>query len=318
MDINDQMLSKFKNFLQDLIKVFPEHKETIETNYNEILNLEKLIINENDIFSTFLDDISNITDNIMNKDSSVFTDELYLIKDISMKTLWESDISNKTKQNIWKYLNIFCLINLNLVSGDVMTNAQNKLLSGEKITKKELSIMKKFKKINGNINVEDEEEEEESSSNPMGNLENTAIGNLAKEITGELDINEDNAEDLLKPENMMNIFQSINSTLKDKIDSNEIDMNTLFGEASGLMNNGMMENMMGMFGNMMGANPGGGGQMPDLSNMMNMLGGQAQPTPTPPQQQQQQQQSQSKSKKSNNHDPDAVRERLRKKLDSKK
>ena len=94
-------------------------------------------------------------------------------------------------------------------------------------------------------------------------------------------------------------------------------MNTLFGEASGLMNNGMMENMVGMFGNMMGANPGGGGQMPDLSNMLNMLGEQAQPTP-PPQQQQQQQQSQSKSKKSNNHDPEVVRERLRKKLDSKK
>jgi hypothetical protein len=251
----------------------------------------------------------------MNKDSSVFTDELFLIKDISMKTLWESDLSNKTKQNIWKYLNIFCLINLNLVYGDVMTNAQNKLMSGEKITKKELAIMKKFKKINENINIE-YEEDENNSKNPMEGLEDTAIGNLAKEITGDLNINEDNAEDLLKPENMMNIFQSINSTLKDKIDSNEIDMNKLFGEASGLMNNGMMENMMGMFGNMMGANSGRGGegdQMPDLSNMMNMLGAQAQPTPKP-----QSQQSQSKSRKSNNHDPDVVKERLRKKLESKK
>ena len=311
MDINDQMLSKFKNFLKDLIKVFPEHKESIEINYSDILKLENLIISDNEIISKFLDDISNISDNIMNKDSSVFTDELFLIKDISMKTLWESDLSNKTKQNIWKYLNIFCLINLNLVSGDVMTNAQNKLMSGEKITKKELAIMKKFKKINENINIE-YEEDENNSKNPMEGLEDTAIGNLAKEITGDLNINEDNAEDLLKPENMMNIFQSINSTLKDKIDSNEIDMNTLFGEASGLMNNGMMENMMGMFGNMMGANSGGG-QMPDLSNMMNMLGAQAQPTPKP-----QSQQSQSKSRKSNNHDPDVVKERLRKKLESKK
>ena len=315
MDINDQMLSKFKNFLKDLIKVFPEHKESIEINYSDILKLENLIISDNEIISKFLDDISNISDNIMNKDSSVFTDELFLIKDISMKTLWESDLSNKTKQNIWKYLNIFCLINLNLVSGDVMTNAQNKLMSGEKITKKELAIMKKFKKINENINIE-YEEDENNSKNPMEGLEDTAIGNLAKEITGDLNINEDNAEDLLKPENMMNIFQSINSTLKDKIDSNEIDMNKLFGEASGLMNNGMMENMMGMFGNMMGANSGRGGeggQMPDLSNMMNMLGAQAQPTPKP-----QSQQSQSKSRKSNNHDPDVVKERLRKKLESKK
>ncbi len=36
MDINDQMLSKFKNFLNDLIKVFTEYKESIESNYNDI------------------------------------------------------------------------------------------------------------------------------------------------------------------------------------------------------------------------------------------------------------------------------------------
>ena len=47
MDINDQMLSKFKNFINDLIKVFPEHSELIQTNYKDILELNKLVIDDN-------------------------------------------------------------------------------------------------------------------------------------------------------------------------------------------------------------------------------------------------------------------------------
>lgn len=309
MDINDQMLDKFKNFINDLIKVFPEHKETIESNYKDILNLENVVIKENEIISDFLENISNISDSIMDKDSSVFTDELYLIKDISMDTLWKSDISNRTRSNIWKYLNIFCLINLNVTSGDVMAKAQQKLLSGEKVTKKELSIMKKFKQINENINTEDIIDENPSNSSTEDILENTSIGNLAKEITGELNIDENNMEEMLNPSNMMNMFQTINSTLQSKIENKEIDMNSLFGEASGLMNNGMMENMMGMFGNMMGT---GNGQMPDMSSMMNMAQQASQQTHTP-------NQDTNESKKSKgNHDPDVVRNRLRKKLESKK
>jgi hypothetical protein len=116
-------------------------------------------------------------------------------------------------------------------------------------------------------------------------------------------------EEMLNPSNMMNMFQTINSTLQSKIENKEIDMNNLFGEASGLMNNGMMENMMGMFGNMMGT---GNGQMPDMSSMMNMAQQASQQTPTP-------NQDTNESKKSKgNHDPDVVRNRLRKKLESKK
>ena len=35
MNINEQMLSKFKHFINDLIKVFPEHEECINKNYTE-------------------------------------------------------------------------------------------------------------------------------------------------------------------------------------------------------------------------------------------------------------------------------------------
>lgn len=303
MDINNQMLTKYKKFLNDIIIVFPEHKDIINKNYNDIFNLKELKIDDNEIICEFLDNISNISDGIMNKNESIFTDELFLIKDISMKSLWESDISEKTKESIWGYLNMFCLINLNISSGKLMQKTNEKLSSGEKITKKELQLMKEFKKISENINNSNGSFSEESFSA----LENTSLGDLAKEITNGLDINEDNAQDILKPENMMNLFQSINSTIQTKVENNEIDMNTLFGEATGFMNdNGMMENMMGMVGNLMGQDGGNEG-MPDLSSMMNMMS-QMQPPPSQPKQ----------TSSNNNHDPNVVRDRLRKKQASKK
>ena len=308
MNVNEQMLSKFKKFLNDISNVYPEHKESINNNYKDILNCDELKIEDNELITEFLEKISNISDDIMNKDDSIFTDDLYLLKDISMKSLWSSDISNKTKESIWGYLNIFCLIELNISSGKIMQKTNEKLNSGEKITKKELKLMKEFKKLSENINNSNSSFTQESFSE----LENTSLGNLAKEITDGLDINENNAQDMLKPDNMMNLFQSINSTIQQKVENNEIDMNALFGEATGFMNNnGMMENMMGMVGNLMGQ--GGGEDMPDLSSMMNMMSQMA-----PPQQQQQSQQSNnSNSKASNNHDPNVVRDRLRKKLQSK-
>lgn len=304
MDINEQMLSKFKKFLNDISNVYPENKDIINNNYKDILNCNELKIEDNELITEFLDKISNISDDIMNKNDSIFTDDLYLLKDISMKSLWSSDISDKTKESIWGYLNIFCLIELNISSGKIMKETNEKLSSGEKITKKELKLMKEFKKLSENINNSNSSLTQESFSG----LENTSLGNLAKEITEGLDINENNAQDMLKPDNMMNLFQSINSTIQQKVENNEIDMNSLFGEATGFMNNnGMMENMMSMVGNLTGQGGGGEG-MPDLSSMMDMMS-----QMTPPQEQSKN----STSNSSNNHDPNVVRDRLRKKLQSK-
>ena len=307
MDINDQMLSKFKCFLNDICKVFPEHSDSIQQNYNVILELDSLVIDENEIISEFLENISNISDNIINKDNEIFTDDLFLIKDISMKTLWSSDISKKTKDSIWGYLNVFSLINLNITSGKMMENTQNKLESGEKITKKELKVMKDLKKLNENINAKNSDNAS-LSDDTLESLENTSLGNLAKEITKDLNIDDTNAQDMLNPNNMMNIFQTINSTLQQKVDNNELDMNSLFSEASGFMNNsGLMGNMMGMMGAGAGTGSDGGDEgMPDIGNMMNMMSQMMQP-PTPQGNQRQ------PSQPAQNINP--TQQRLRKKLE---
>jgi len=327
MDFNDKTLTLFKGFINDILKVFPEHNECITKNYSDILELDNLIIDENNTIKGFLDLIDNNSDNITNKNSDMFTEDLFLIKEISMKTIWESDVSDKTKDNIWKYLQSFCLINITMNSNDKINEVLKSIETKEKIKdKKTLNDIKKIKKINENLkNTEENEKDEdevkdevkdEGNLNEINNImDNTQIGNLAKEITGSLNLDnmgEDGLNDFMKPENMMNIFQTINSTLTEKMSNNELDGNALLGEASGLMNdNDMLKNMMGMLGNM-GGNSNAG--MPDLSNMMNMFQGMNNQSGN---QTSNQPSNQQNNNRNSNHDPEIVKERLRHKLNNK-
>ena len=319
MDFNDKTLTLFKGFINDIMKVFPEHKECIHKNYDDILDLDNLNIDENGIIKEFLDLIDSNSDSITNKDSEIFTDEFYLIKEVSMKSIWDSGISDKTKENIWKYLQSFCLINISKNSNDQINEVLKSIESKEKIKdKKTLKDIKKIKKINENLKNNTEEQSGGSAAgegklNDMDNLiNNTSIGNLAKEITEDLkldEMGEDGLNDFMKPENMMNIFQKINTTLSDKISNNELDGNALLGEASGLMNeNDMMKGMMSMFSNMGNSGNGNNPDMPDLSGMMNMFQGMNS---------QNNQNNQQNTNSSGNHNPDVVRDRLRNKLNNK-
>ena len=207
-------------------------------------------------------------------------------------------------------------------SNDKINEVLKSIESNEKVKdKKTLKDMKKIKKINDNLKNDSDSGEKSDMGDINNVLENTTIGNLAKEITEDLNLDsmgEDDMGNFFKPDNMMNIFQKINSTLTEKIGNNEIDGNALLGEASNLMNgNDMMSNMMGMFQNMQPPGSSTDGQaMPDLSNMMNMFQNMHQQQE--PQQQQQPQQSQQKQSNKSNHDPNVVKERLRKKLADKK
>ena len=308
MDLDNKTLTLFKSFITDICKVFPEHKETIDNNYSSVLELDEIIIDDNEIIFEFLNNIDKNSNDISNKNSDIFTDELFLIKDISMKSIWESDISEKTKQNIWKYLQAFCVINISRNSNDKINEVLKSIESNEKVTdKKTVKEIKKLKKMNENLkkDVEDNNEENSKDKSIEELVDNTAIGNLAKEITEDLGFSENGEPDIseiMKPENMMNMFQKINSTLSQKIENKELDMNNLFGEASGLMNNNdIMKGMMGMMGNM-GSNNSEG--MPDLSGVMNMFQNMNQPK-------------QQSNKSNDPHDPEVVRERLRNKLNKK-
>ena len=321
MDLDNKTLILFKSFISDICKVFPEHKESIDTNYSDILESNEITIVENETISEFLRNIDENSNGISNKSIDIFTEELFLIKDISMKAIWNSDISDKTKENIWKYLQGFCVINISRNSNDKINEVLKSIESNEKVTDRQtVKEINKIKKINENLKNSDNKEEknDKKEKNDIEDLvDNTSIGNLAKEITenmGFKDGSEPDISDLMKPENMMNMFQTINTTLNDKINNKELDMNNLFGEASGLMNNNdMMKGMMGMISGMSNSGENSGG--PDLSSMMSMFQNMQQPNT---QSNTQENTRQSSNNSTGPHDPEIVKERLRNKLNKNK
>ena len=252
MDINSKTLTIFKSFVDDLIKVFPEYKEPIIVNYSDIISLETLNINENTKIKDFLSKIDVISNGITDKDESIFKEDLFLLNEINFKVIWESNISDKTKDNIWKYLQSFCLININI-------NTLNKLNedtdsdSKRKISKKNKRDIENFNKINedyknnsGNVDASD--------INDFNNiLENTNIGKIAQEISEELNINDENADisEILNPESMMKIFGSINEKM---MNNSEMSKEGLQGEAmnicSSMKDNPLFSQLMGMQSNL--------------------------------------------------------------------
>ena len=310
MDIHSKTLSIFKGFIDDLVKVFPEHKITLYENYSDILGLETVVINENSKLKEFLNNIDAVSNEITDRDEKIFDNDLYLLKDICFKKLWCTEISDKTKDNIWKYLQSFCLINININSNDKLSEALSDIENKNKVSKKVANDLKNYKKINEDFSAASASAPSDVELEGFDNiLNNTSIGKIAKEITEELNIegmagDGGDMQQLFNPENMMKIFSSINSKVTNNADFNKEDLASEATNICGSMkDNPLFSQLMGMqnmFGNMQGMNqPNQPSEVSEVSEVKE----------------------DNNIKKINtdpNHDPNDTKKRLKKKLDKKK
>ena len=265
--MSDKVLDVFKTLINEL----NEHDDKICIPYEEVLKMDKLTLGECEYIDTFLENINTHNKKITNKDESVFDQELLM--DVDLKKIWNSGISEIDKNNIWKYLQTFCIININLNSSKEL----QQLLSGEtkeidRENKKDIKDLKKIKKLKESINDINEENKEKNQleQSQMGNIfENTGIGQLAKEIAEGLDFEEmmgkeDNnnsdlegdteqsmesvMQNIMNPGNFMNLFTNINEKVQEKISTGALNEEMLTGEAQNLygnfQNNPMFQTMM--------------------------------------------------------------------------
>ena len=253
MDINSKALHIFKGFIDDLIKVFPEYKIPLYENYSDILALETLNINENQKIKDFLKKIDSVSTEITDKNECIFENDLFLLEDVCFKKIWSSNISDKTKETIWKYLQSFCLINININTLEKLNGDDN--LSDQKMTKKSKKDLENYQKINKDFTNEKPSDEDLNGFNSI--LENTNIGKIAKEITEELNLGDDSSEadmkEVFNPENMMKIFSSINSKISDNGDLNKEDLaSEATNICSSMKDNPLFSQLMGMQSSMFG------------------------------------------------------------------
>lgn len=296
----EKLYELFRSFISDIIKVFPEYEERLHETYEDLFLEDGLPDN---YLSDFLKKINKYNDKISEKDESLFLLDPIIIPNISFKMMWISDISKNTKNKIWKYLISFCMMEIQLRCNDKITDVLKLIESKEKVKDKEtFEDMKKLKKLNELLSNDNDSNDDSNVEDIMPEgideiLENTNIGQIAQEITQELDlenmVGDGGIENLLSGDNMMNIFKTINDKIENKVGEDSTIKNNLMGEAGNICNT-MKDNplfstlMQGMDGMM---NQGGNLPPQDVKNI---------------------------NFQDKSHNPNATRSRLQKKLKEKK
>lgn len=319
MSDNSKVL--FKSFILDIVKVFPEYEKRLKKQYSNIFEEDQEC---NDIISSFYENVEEISKELSENKFSVFEDDPILLNNVSFKLIWNSNISNETKNNIWRYLQTFCVYNINNKLGkgkgeveDVLNSIKQKEKISDKSTLNNMKLLKKLSEslnsnivlellTKGEINETPKKEIPEENKNPMNIpgmdgmediLENSSIGKIAKEVSEELNIESmissgEGIESLMNGDNMMNIFKSISQ----KIENN--DGGNILEEAMDISKN-MKDNPL--FSSLMSTMSGSMANMEaGLDNMK------------PPQNPDNR-----RINLSNNHDGSATKKRLQRKLQEK-
>lgn len=269
MDIEKQVFSIFSSFIRDLSKTFPEIKNCLYRNYEQEIVGEDLKLNSCPKIKCFLTKINKNSKLIEDKDKKFFEIE-DILEEISFQNLWVKNISDKTRNTIWKYFQTFTIININLNSSRQLQEALSHMNEGE-IKKEDIKDkqtakdLKKLKKLAEEVKTE-KEEDELDLENMLGGLMDSNIGSIAKEVASSMKLDEmfgnidensnpmDVMAQMMNPEKMGNIFQNINSVMEGKMKNGELNEDILKKEAENMY--GDMANNP-LFGNLMKQmNPG--------------------------------------------------------------
>lgn len=285
--IPEEFSKVIKDFVGDLKITFPEYESFISKWWKEPEHF-KFIDNEEDRKSSYEKSISKSTkllfDFCKKKLPPRFFDILYQNEDmfkeesdidteflpkIHFKNLWQCDISDKTRQTIWKYLQLIMFSIVGTLDNKEAFGDTAKLF--EAINQDEfkgkleetLSHMQGLFDLSGNFAANSETnssginmpDAEQLHDHITGMLDGK-LGQLAREIAEEtasnLDIDFNDATDmkdvfqtLMKnPTKLMGLVKTVGSKLDTKMKSGELKESELIAEASDIMNK--MKNMPGM------------------------------------------------------------------------
>lgn len=256
----------FQSFIKDIIDVFPEYEKRLTNYYQQTLDSDS---SDDPKLKDFLENVNEISSQIIDKDISVFDGDPVILQNVSFKLLWNSpEMSDQSKNVIWKYLQTFCTINIQRESEqDKIDDVIKKIESNEKVKDKEtVKNMKKLQKLNEKFDIKEIESVIKNNPGTIDEgmdemdkmFQNTSIGQIAKEITEELDIenilnNGGGIQDLFSGGNMANIMQTISSKMADKKDT--MGSEDLMKEASNICNsmqgNPLFASLLGMQGGVM-------------------------------------------------------------------
>ena len=265
--IPEEFTKVIYDLVNDILFTFPEFKEKLDI---DLYNIKE---------TRHEDSIRNVYEHVKKVYPERFFDILYkneeifskeeinteFLPGIDFKQLWQDDVSEKTKDTMWKYLQVILFTVIGKVNSEESFGDTAKLF--EAINQDELKD-KLEETINNLQNMMDNDNSiidvsgvdhlprPEDIQGHINGLLDGKLGKLAKEIAAEtaeeLNIDAENAtsvndvfQNLLKdPTKLMGMVKNVGGKLDEKLKSGEIKESELMQEASELLSK--MKDMPGM------------------------------------------------------------------------
>lgn len=256
------------DLINDILFTFPEYKENLDENLLKIKeNQDKDSIEK--VYEYFKKILPERFFDILYKNEDMFEKEeinTEFLPGIDFKKLWKEDITEKTKDTIWKYLQLILFTVIGRVDSQDSFGDTAKLfeaINEEELKGKLEETMNNLQNMMGGeevidisgIDMENLPRPEQIQDHINGLLDGK-LGNLAKEIAEEtaeeLNLNSGNAQSVndvfqqlfKNPGKLMNLVKNVGGKLDSKIKSGEIKESEIMQEASELLSK--MKDMPGM------------------------------------------------------------------------
>ena len=224
-----------KDFITDLLGTFPELKENVDLfaiySQDETTAYESY---QRAYDATVLSFPKYMID-ILHEKESMFDSECSLFLGIDFNYLWKLNITEKTKNIIWKYLKLVLFIVLEHMNID----------AGFTDILKNIDLHKSIDEIKDLFESTGKDVPDLHSH--LDGLMNGKLGALAKEIAHETvgDVQEDTFKDMMKdPSKLFGLMSTVGEKIENKIKSGELKESELIAEASEMLQK--MKDMPGM------------------------------------------------------------------------
>jgi hypothetical protein len=212
-DVYTQLLNDIKStfaFTESVIDEYDDTDDSEETDYLFMFIKNSILV---------LEHIS------LGKSSELINNNYYLTDGIKFKEIWDDTNCNKdTKEQFWKYFHSLVYL---ICNEDLEKYIEEKFKEHKKY---DLMIenSKKFSDYLDNIKTF------KSSETDGMNLEDSSIGNLAKEIMGEMGLDENSNKEPSMAD-LGKMMSTTFNTINNKMQSGEFDQNKMMQEAQQMM-----------------------------------------------------------------------------------
>lgn len=297
----ETILKDFKkivvDFLTDILKTYPELHEKLDgrllsISKNNQEHVEEIYEYCKKVFPERFFDILYQNEDIY-ENEEINTE---FLPSIDFKYLWKENISNGTRDTLWKYLQLILFTIVSSLSNEESFGDTAKLfeaINQDEFKEKLEETMKNMEDMFTNSNNDTSDENESKKDNPkmpnpkdlhehLSGMLDGKLGTLAKDIAEEtaadfnIDMTDGTSVDSVfknlfkQPTKLMSLVKNVGSKLDEKMKAGDIKESELLEEASEMMKK--MKDMPGMsnFKEMFGKMGMGGAKM-DMNAMRNNI-----------------------------------------------